>query len=205
MNTSPKRVAPWVTSSVVSWSDVEKFSAAAYMTMGRFLGRLQEADFGGDAVEVTAPVANKSLKSIRKQCLRINLNVSARKVTRILRSKSFTPSEFKVSICDLGERIADELRGVFFLRMTTSQAEMFTSNTPLFGERVFQAFPSANYDIAEAGKCLACERSTAAVFHLMRVMEAGLKVLARGMDITYAPSWESYLTQITRACFINIV
>jgi hypothetical protein len=30
----------------------------------------------------------------------------------------------------------------------------------------------------------------------MRVMEVGLKGLARGLDIPYAPSWESYLRQI---------
>ena len=30
----------------------------------------------------------------------------------------------------------------------------------------------------------------------MRVMEAGLKALAKLLDIPYAPSWESYLKQI---------
>lgn len=34
-------------------------------------------------------------------------------------------------------------------------------------------------DIAEAGKCLALDRNTAAVFHLMRVAEVGLRALAR--------------------------
>ena len=34
------------------------------------------------------------------------------------------------------------------------------------------------------------------VFHLMRVMEAGLKATAGSLGIPYAPSWESYLKQI---------
>ncbi len=32
--------------------------------------------------------------------------------------------------------------------------------------------------------------------HLMRVMELGLKALAKALKIPYAPSWESYLSQI---------
>lgn len=35
------------------------------------------------------------------------------------------------------------------------------------------------------------------MFHAMRVMEAGLKTLARQLGIPYAPSWESYLRQIS--------
>lgn len=37
---------------------------------------------------------------------------------------------------------------------------------------------------------------TACVFHMMRVMEVGLKALAKALGIPYAPSWESYLRQI---------
>ncbi|HEX5760751.1 MAG TPA: hypothetical protein VF121_16300 [Thermoanaerobaculia bacterium] len=35
-----------------------------------------------------------------------------------------------------------------------------------------------------------------AVFHLMRVMEAGLRVTERGLGIPSTPSWESYLRKI---------
>jgi hypothetical protein len=59
-----------------------------------------------------------------------------------------------------------------------------------------ERFPSASDDIEEASKSLACERATATVFHLMRVMEIGLKTLASALGIPYAPSWESYLSQI---------
>jgi hypothetical protein len=46
----------------------------------------------------------------------------------------------------------------------------------LFGDEVFaQLDPIASYDFAEACKCIAFERSTAAVFHLMRGTEAVLR------------------------------
>src|SRR5207244_620669 len=33
-------------------------------------------------------------------------------------------------------------------------------------------------------------------FHLMRVMEVGLRVTAKALGVEYAPSWESYLRQM---------
>jgi hypothetical protein len=106
---------------------------------------------------------------------------------------------FKVlheAIDDLRRRIEDELKGKLFLYIQPEKAKFYESPEPLFGDAVAKSFPSASDDIAEAGKCLATDRGTAAVFHLMRVMEAGLKTLAKQLAIPYAPSWESYLRQI---------
>jgi hypothetical protein len=98
----------------------------------------------------------------------------------------------------LGERLKDELRGVQFFYVASDKAQYFESSTPAFGQDVFDKFPSAIDDIAEAGNCIALGRDTAAVFHLMRVMEAALKVLARELGVSYAPSWESYLRKIAK-------
>ena len=77
-----------------------------------------------------------------------------------------------------------------------SEYARFYRDRQIFGERVEVAFPSAIKDIEASGKCLAFGEGTACVFHLMRIMELGLKVLARPLAIPYAPSWESYLKQI---------
>jgi hypothetical protein len=76
----------------------------------------------------------------------------------------------------------------------------------LFGETVAQAFPSSAYDIAEAGNCLAVECNTAAVFHLMRVAEYGLRALAfdrrikipKGRPIELA-AWDDILKELEKA------
>jgi len=52
--------------------------------------------------------------------------------------------------------------------------------------------------VEDAGKCLALSQGTAAVFHLMRIMEAALKGLGGLLGIPYAPSWESYIGQIEK-------
>jgi hypothetical protein len=67
----------------------------------------------------------------------------------------------------------------------------------LFGQDVHDRFPSALDDIEGAGKCLALGEGTAGVLHCMRVMEVGLRALAGSLGIPYAPSWESYLSQIS--------
>jgi hypothetical protein len=51
------------------------------------------------------------------------------------------------------------------------------------GPEVINAFPSAGPDIIEAGNCLAAECHTAAVFHLMRVVEWGLRALAASLGV----------------------
>ena len=54
----------------------------------------------------------------------------------------------------------------------------------LFGDDVARAFPSSKGDIDEAGKCLALDRGTACVFHLMRILEIGLQLLAAKLGIS---------------------
>jgi hypothetical protein len=53
----------------------------------------------------------------------------------------------------------------------------------LFGDAVYENFPSARGDIRDAGNCLAAGLNTAAVFHLMRVVELGLRALAKKLHV----------------------
>jgi hypothetical protein len=54
----------------------------------------------------------------------------------------------------------------------------------LFGEVVGAAFPSAHPEIKDAGNCLAADLPNAAIFHLMRVAELGLRGLARRLRVS---------------------
>jgi hypothetical protein len=90
----------------------------------------------------------------------------------------------------LKESVFAELRTMLFFRMDDEYRQYFEMPTP-FGQTVALRFPTASFDIEEAGKCLALARPTACVFHSMRVMEVGVKALAKELKIPYAPSWES--------------
>jgi hypothetical protein len=63
---------------------------------------------------------------------------------------------------------------------------------------VISAFPSAENDIREAGNCFALDRPTAAVFHLMRAMEVGLKAIAKTLGVAYTSSWGSCIADIEK-------
>jgi len=75
-------------------------------------------------------------------------------------------------------------------------AASYTTTWDTTGEDVFNAFPSANDDIFEAGTCLAVERGTACVMHLMRVVEVGLGVLAIVVGVPKQNDWGAYLRKI---------
>ena len=73
----------------------------------------------------------------------------------------------------------------------------FYENCELFGDEVPAKFKGISYDIVEAGKCLALDRSTAAVFHLMRITEAGLMRIARRVGVKdRSPSWNDVLNAV---------
>lgn len=72
---------------------------------------------------------------------------------------------------------------------------------PLFGVGVNSGFSSLTYEMEEAGKCLALGRSTASVFHLMRIMEGALKAVHNCLGISVAleganRNWGSILVRI---------
>lgn len=54
----------------------------------------------------------------------------------------------------------------------------------LFGLQVNQKVPLAVADIRDAGNCIAASLDTAAVFHLMRVAEHGLRALAKKLRVS---------------------
>jgi hypothetical protein len=74
------------------------------------------------------------------------------------------------------EAMQSELMARRFFHLAPEQAKYFNRSKP-FGDSVDTAFPSARSDIREAANCIATDRSTAAVFHLMRTVEWGLRAL----------------------------
>jgi hypothetical protein len=54
---------------------------------------------------------------------------------------------------------------------------------PLFGAEVEHKYPSAAFEVDEAGKCFGLSRPTAAVFHLMRTMEVAINAVGSCLAI----------------------
>lgn len=91
----------------------------------------------------------------------------------------------------------DEMDGRKFFTMTPKFANLYEPDKPLFGEKVEAAFPSSSPEIAEAGKCMALGRWTAAVMHLMRALEPALRALQDAADVEVPKEqWDQILNQV---------
>jgi hypothetical protein len=90
----------------------------------------------------------------------------------------------------------DEIDARPLFVMTPGKADLFDQPEPLFGATVDDAFPSSAEDVAEAGRCLALERWTAAVMHLMRALEPPLDALAAHVGVDGGANWNKQLNQI---------
>ncbi|HTO84630.1 MAG TPA: hypothetical protein VMQ73_20580 [Methylomirabilota bacterium] len=98
-------------------------------------------------------------------------------------SKPVTNGEYSRMIQELHNRMIDECKEVHFLSLTAEEKDLYEPSEQLFGDDVANKMPELIEDIAEAGKCLGLHRSTAAVFHLMRVMEGAVKALSVALSI----------------------
>jgi hypothetical protein len=106
----------------------------------------------------------------------------ARRLGEFFDQGGYTYGDYKSRVEILRERIDDELRDITFLFIREREVE-FYENDLLFGSDVQSNFPSATSDIKEAGNCFATGRATACVFHSMRVVEHGLRSLAKDLRV----------------------
>jgi hypothetical protein len=133
--------------------------------------------------ELEAPTALKGARRLAEGLTNPNLNFS---------SFSFLMAHTVLSL-------KDEFGAHLFLTLSSNEARLFRIAEPPFGQQVQDKFPAAiSEDIAEASKCLACARYTASVFHLMRVMEAGVQGFADMLNVPLVqlPSGKSKVWQL---------
>jgi hypothetical protein len=84
---------------------------------------------------------------------------------------------------DVDEKTRGELHSMIFVQIPPDKAQFFEQDA-LFGPAVQNAASmELNAEIRAAGNCLAADLNTAAVFHLMRVVEHGARSLAARLDV----------------------
>jgi HEPN domain-containing protein len=121
-------------------------------------------------------------------------NVSTR-VFKFANSKC-TYQDLYMRIVALRETMEDELKSRKMVLVPNLKTEYCDKNKS-FGETVADKFPSAERDITEAGNCYSLGMNTACVFHLMRVLEVGLRALVLDIGLPYkTEAWGRILGQI---------
>ena len=187
---------------IVSWWDMEQFGARAFYQLGRLLEkvRIDHRIFG--SVFLVAPRLDQPLTSqqadglkqfirqVRKRCARLGLGFACDSCDHIAaNADGFTHREAAEQLATLDRAIRSEMKAHLFFFISPGEAELYTQDQPLFGQTVGTNFPSADFDIGEAGRCLALSRATACVMHLGRVVECGLKVLASELKLPLRNDW----------------
>lgn len=185
--------------------------AAQWAGFSRYISELEylvpnsSKETGGNLValalmrpEIARQRVRDLLPALSALCNWLPMPSSTAQIGRIESMLNLSPSEDELiaQVRNLRDRIEDELKQHVFFHVAPSDVQLY-SQPMLFGQAVNLVFPNAADDIEAAGKCLAFRQGTATVFHLMRVLEAGMRALAGLLKIPYAPSWESYITQIT--------
>jgi hypothetical protein len=144
---------------------------------------------GGEASERAKGILNDLSEKIREYCQALELVASdsqgaafERRLYGLVNFQSCTHQTIVTEIESFVHSIWFELGGRTFAFIPAEKAKYF-EREKLFGAVVYKRFKSARYDIKEAGNCLAADLNTAAVFHLMRVAECGLRALATKLKI----------------------
>jgi hypothetical protein len=177
-----------------------------------YLGSLP-IDGGTPAFHVAAMLDDRartkalnSLGHVEQQFSELALRISAETVKEVMLAlQSETSShnfQWLIEQIRAIHKLADkEMKDKTFFYVPAERTKFFptTNKTHIFGEAVGKAFPSAAYDISEAGTCLALARGTACVFHVMRVLEIGLAALGNKFGVSLAnTNWGPAIDQIER-------
>jgi hypothetical protein len=194
---------------LLSWWDMKPFPVIQFLQFVRDIEReVRETDSSEKPAAETITEKNKLLKDIdeiAKTWEEYSLSLTADQFRRMAEAikKNATNAELRKFLPDLLNRLEDECNRLLFMRIEPAHLQYF-ENAQFFdpkdskAKKVSTEFPSAAEDIAEAGKCLACGRSTACVLHLGRVLEIGLKALATAVGVKSQNDWGRYLGEIEK-------
>lgn len=187
---------------LVGLMELLEHNAEAFCRLSSVLGQSLLILQRGAENEDTLRQLAGSLGELQRETQRLGLGSVDKHISRI-KEKWFdgriTPTHHEVA--ELYNRLRDALEERLFVAVPTGMADLYRQQTPLFGEKVDDAFPLSSEDISEAGKCLALGRYTAAVFHLMRVVELGVRHFGDklGITLTTEKNWQPILDEINKA------
>jgi hypothetical protein len=194
-----------------------RFDAAAYhkalYVLVEAIGivRLPSIEFAGK------PLGDAASKSTVAQLVNLaealdTLNVPITKIAiREFKEKLEDQSKFEVTfsqdwkvLTEISETLRRELTAAMIFVVDSAKASNYEPTKPHFGHEVAIKFPGLAYDISEAGKCLALDRSTAAAFHAIRSLEGGITAMSRCLGIADPTkgadrNWGSMLTKMKAA------
>lgn len=146
---------------------------------------------------------SEALAEMRMQCDALSLEhtsglVSHAEAQVLRKGEGYTNNELLSDLDTLRFSFSTELRKRLFFRIEDEKKRYFQQDA-LFGIAVNDAFPSCIGDIRDAGNCYALEQDEATAFHSMRVLERGLKALAKKFGVDFGhTNWHNVIEEIEK-------
>ena len=199
---------------LVSLLEMFRFDAAAYhqaiyvLTEAIGIVRRGSAEFPSIAIgeKPTQDMLTK-LNALRQALEPVDVSVTKIAIKEFedqLKNQSQHPVSFYLTekaLVGISDTLRRELTARHVFVLDTAKSSYYEPAHPIFGNEVAAKFSCLSYDIAEAGKCLALERSTAAAFHAIRSLEGGITAISRCLGIPDPTkgadrNWGAMLTKI---------
>ena len=167
--------------------------ARVYIDASNYAALQSPNGTGIDGVIVDRPEQIKTIKNNAIE-LRAAINEIGARITLMAIDEhiDFIDKHNSVSLKYISDCYADvlktlerELSTVNMFSINADEYRYFEPSAPLFGpefETKFSTFGA--FELDEAAKCMALGRPTASVFHLMRILEVGIKALAKCLGIS---------------------
>lgn len=135
-----------------------------------------------DDAKVVASLAEQMAAEVANMGARVTLAAVNRLVEGAL-AGALSYHQVLALTADINSRIRDELDGRILFCLSELEAAFYNPSVALISREFAEHFPSAAYDVEEAGRCYALERYTASVFHATRILEFGIRAMARCLNI----------------------
>lgn len=192
------------------WDIMMRFRVASYgavlLALGRAAMTIESANAFGisedDAMD--RRVVSEAMSGAASSIQELPLSAVARYQFEQLQKRiPVAPgTELAILMRELCNGIMVDLSSCWFLMIPAAQRDYYEQHKPPFGEDVAQKFLEASADIAAASRCYALDEWTACVFHLMRVLENGLRNLATTVGLPAETmqheNWKNIIDQIEK-------
>jgi hypothetical protein len=149
-------------------------------------------------------ITKVSLNSIRQACILAGMDDVLPDLDRLERliwppyemMAKPEPHEIASSMVHFLSRLQDEIKSQYFFHLDQKDVPFYV------GEGlVAEKFGWAIEDMSEAGKCLALQRSTACIFHLMRVLERAVQAFGKKLKVkidVHAETWHQIMLHVNK-------
>ena len=208
---SPVALRPWEAFpyQLVSWWDMQKFSAEKFVSIGTLIQQLKEEmgipvvlgdsafDFSDKSALVMTDDLRKKLAGVFDfmiaECTQINLDVTMGTLEQIkgdLLSVQRVPRQYAVGrIAGLEGTLRAEMQRSLFLFVPSERSRYYVQPMREW-EPALSRFPKIAVDVAESSRCFACDRYAGAIFHALLIAEFGVIDVAKTFGVQGdRPGW----------------